>query len=282
MGLFNFFRKLFGRKEDRGGLPPSNGGKGLIVAINDYPSAPLQGCIQDASSFQLLWTEVFGIDPKCIRMILNKDATTENIKDALKWLADVKSGEFALYHFSGHGVQVPGKESDGLCEAICPYDFDWRRDRMLTDDDFFSIFWEMPDNVRFYWTSDSCHSGDLSRDMLPFCGRNRSMPLPPNMVALVANLKARRLFKPLLTNRRAQELDVGFVSACQSNQTAADTVINGRACGAFSYYFCEQLRRDPKNPMINVVAQTVEALKRDRYSQVPQGEGPRIKFGYLS
>jgi len=261
-------------------IPLPETGKALIVAVNDYPTAPLQGTIEDASNFHLLWTDTCKIDQTCIRMLLNKDATTANIKDALRWLADVKEGQFALHHFSGHGVQTPGSEADGLTEAICPIDFDWSPSKMITDDDYFKLFWEMPDNVRFYWTSDSCHSGDMTRDM-PIMGHKRSMPLPPHMLSLVSNLRARKMLKPLLTLRRALELDVGFVSACQSNQTAADTVINGKACGAFSYFFCEAMRKGAKDPLVNVVAQTATGLKNAFYSQVPQGEGPRIKFNYL-
>lgn len=182
-------------------------------------------------------------------------------------------------------MSVPEFENFAICAGVflhnCPYDFDWSRDRMMKDDDYFKLLWEIPDSVRFYWTSDSCHSGDLTRDMPSPRSTNRSMPLPPHMLALVANLKARKLLKPLITTRRATELDVGFVSACQSNQTASDTVIDGKACGAFSHFFCERIRKDAKNPLVNVVAQTVQDLSSNGYSQIPHGEGPRIKYGYF-
>lgn len=286
-GVINFFKRAFGvggkvRPESHVVQNAPNKGKALIHAINDYPDAPLQGCVQDASTMQLLWSETLGIDPSCIKMLLNKDANTANIKDSLKWLSEVQSGEFALYHFSGHGVQVPGREQDNLDECVCPYDFDWSPSRMITDDDYFKIFWEMPDDVRFYWSSDSCHSGDLSRDIAPVKGRNRSMPLPPHMVSLVAKLKSRNLIKPLLSKRRAQELDVGYVSACLSTQTASDTVINGKPCGAFTYFFADALKKTPKDPLVMIVERTVQGLRNNYYSQEPQGDGPRIKFSYSS
>lgn len=281
----SIFQRLFGsnkpKQDSHAIVDAPNKGKALVVAINDYPDCPLQGCVQDASTMQLIWSDVLLVDPSCIRIILNKDATTANYKDACRWLADVKENEFALHHFSGHGVQVPGREADGLDEAVCPYDFDWSPDRMITDDDFFKIFWEMPNDVRFYWSSDSCHSGDLSKDINPK-GHSRSMPLPPHLAELVSKLKMKRSIKPLMSARRAAELDVGFVSACRSDQTASDTVIGGKPCGAFTYFFAESLRKAIKDPMVNIVASTLQGLRSSYYAQEPQGEGPRIKYSYCS
>jgi len=273
-----FFKRLFGIKDKPLDIADRKG-KVLLVGINEYADAPLRGCINDIDMFQLALLEKFNVDPKNMRLLLNKEATTKNYKNAMKWLADVKPGEYAIHHFSGHGVQIPSKETDGLDEAVCPYDFDWTRKRMITDDDYFKFFWEMPDDVKFYWTSDSCHSGDLTRALE--ADKNRTMPLPPKLEPMILKIRARKIIKPLLTRGHAKELDVGFVSACQSFQTAADTVIRGKPVGAFSYFFVESLMRKPKASLKEIVERTARALKSNYYSQIPDPQGPRIKLPYM-
>ena len=50
-------------------------------------------------------------------------------------------GDVLVFHYSGHGSQVPDRHGDevddGLDEIICPYDLDW--DDPFTDDDLYDI-----------------------------------------------------------------------------------------------------------------------------------------------
>jgi len=78
--------------------------KALVVGINSYPSAPLRGCINDASAFAaVIATDGDGTRNFDVR--LHTDVPT---KDALRGLiVELFSGrnEIALLYFSGHGFQ---------------------------------------------------------------------------------------------------------------------------------------------------------------------------------
>ena len=50
--IIDFFKRLFGRCDTPKDVPLPETGKALIVAVNEYPNAPLQGTIEDASNFQ--------------------------------------------------------------------------------------------------------------------------------------------------------------------------------------------------------------------------------------
>lgn len=273
-------------------------GKALMVGINAYPKAPLAGCLNDLKNMRPK------IDNRGLEICVLQDheATTANILEKLNWLVDVKPGDTVFFHYSGHGAQAAtgdNSEPDGLAETICPVDFDWTPQRMITDKQFVQIFSRIPQGAIFNWVSDSCHSGGLSRDigsiMIPkkfwgkvwdkvaFWNKNpkimpRSMPIPPHMllkigIAKQKGMKCRGMLNGLL--------DVGFVSGCKSNQTSADTYINGEACGAATTHFLKALESNPNAPLSTVVAQAVKSLQTDGYSQVPQAEGARSDRPFL-
>jgi hypothetical protein len=76
--------------------------KALCVGINNYPSAPLSGCINDATCVTVL-LEKNGDGSPNFDVVLEKDTL---IKSALKCLIDnLFSGDCdtALFYFSGHG-----------------------------------------------------------------------------------------------------------------------------------------------------------------------------------
>lgn len=76
--------------------------KALIVGINNYPSSPLRGCINDASAFAGI-IEANGDGSPNFDVKLNTDVQT---KSELKGLIiELFSGdsETALFYFSGHG-----------------------------------------------------------------------------------------------------------------------------------------------------------------------------------
>ncbi|WPZ34528.1 caspase family protein [Thalassobaculum sp. OXR-137] len=79
--------------------------KALIVGIDDYPQAPLSGCVNDANAIAtLLSTNGDGSPNFSIRSLTsnNKNVTRSVIQDAV---SDLFSGdaETAVFYFAGHG-----------------------------------------------------------------------------------------------------------------------------------------------------------------------------------
>ena len=104
--------------------------RALLVGINAYPSPNrLSGCINDIDDMSEYLQSACGFEAGDIQTIADKQATTANILAALEaFVASLAPGDRALFHYSGHGAQMPTRTSgeiDGLDEVICPVDFDW-------------------------------------------------------------------------------------------------------------------------------------------------------------
>lgn len=269
--------------------------KALLIGINKYPGCPLFGCCNDVDSVRQLLIDFFGFKPENIIVLKDGDATTSHIMMQIgAWVVQgTQAGDRVLLHYSGHGVQVPTGdpgEPDGLSEAICPVDFDWSAEHMITDKQFVATFSRMAPGVMFNWISDSCHSGDLDREMIP----------PKGMMASIWGLVTRAKSAPRRIPRLypgsphggmvkvAQSrgmtprgmvggiLDVGFVSGCMSTQTSADTRADGMACGALTHYLVKAIRSMPKDtPLCKIVASASQAMAAAGYAQRPQVDGAR-------
>lgn len=143
--------------------------KALIVGIDDYLTEDmrLEGCVNDA----FLMSEVLqenGFQPQEIRLLLNRRATAEEIWRRLEWLLEgTRPGQERVLCFSGHGAQIPDYGSDETMdrvdECLVPVDFDWTKDRAITDDRFFELYSQLPYDAKFIAILDCCHSGGMTR-----------------------------------------------------------------------------------------------------------------------
>jgi hypothetical protein len=266
--------------------------KALLFGINTYPGAPLHGCVNDIEDTANLLVSRYGWDPANVRLLSNERCTRKEMLNRLNWLVDVKAGARVFLHQSGHGVQWPSRsysgEPDGLLEAFCPYDFAWDDNGMITDKKYVGIFSRIPKGVEFTWVSDSCHSGDLSRAlnnphdsvdrpvMIP-----RAYPVPADIRWRYQGVKSRSI-EVTTRSMSCGKLDVGFVSGCKSNQTSADTVVDGRPCGALTWYLIQALKAAPDASLRAIVLNVNAALKRLHYTQSPQAEGNRANKPFMS
>ena len=159
--------------------------KALLVGIN-YTGTPNQlgGCIKDA---QLTRQNILAEYPNAVIETMTDDTsikpTRANILSKLTALiSSAKVGDTLMFHYSGHGGQVPdlnGDEEDGYDETICPIDFMNARvikvngadvivDSQIIDDEIHEIISKVPRGVKFFMLSDSCFSGtigDLKHDL---------------------------------------------------------------------------------------------------------------------
>lgn len=265
--------------------------KAVLVGINAYSAAPLLGCVNDVIFAKLVLIKKYGFLEENIKTLLDGEATTKAIVDVLQWLIfEAKPGDILYFHFSGHGVQVPVSRSieiDGLSEAVCPVDFDWSVEKMITDKQFTAIFSKIPIGVHFNWVSDSCHSGDLDRSFerskwwefwkwgqTPKVGpvvRARTMPVPQWVRRSLVSTKPLWLRKRAVSEGRVV---AGYVSGCKSNQTSADTVVDGMPGGALTSYLFKRLQQGQGYlPLSLLVKMVGDDLERDGYEQNPQIEG---------
>lgn len=120
--------------------------------------AELASCVNDAEAMQTL-AERLGYRTS---VISDKDATAANVTAAIRASADsLFSGDVFLLSFSGHGGQIPNtssdEEPDGMDETLCLYD------RMLVDDELYTLLGEFRAGVRVFLVFDSCHSATAAK-----------------------------------------------------------------------------------------------------------------------
>lgn len=257
--------------------------KALCVGINKYISAPLNGCVNDVVDMANFLVDKMGFSRDSIRLIVDDRATASAILERLEWLVrDIQAGDRVVFHFSGHGVQVatrnPKEEIDGLDECICGVDFNWSDETMIRDKQFVEIFSKLPSGVKFNWFSDSCHSGSSTRNPIVA----RTYPVPADMAWRKEVAKDKNIIATGIKGIVNDELEVGFISGCKDNQTSADTVIDGKPCGAFTHMLLKCLNNGGKDLPLTKLAEAVTMeLKEAHFSQEPQAEGTRKDKPFL-
>lgn len=144
--------------------------KALLIGINNYPnpSDRLEGCVNDVFTMSALLQDC-GVPPESIRTCLDERATTDGILSRVKWLLDdPKPGDELVLYYSGHGARIPeygeDYEPDHHVETLVPWDFDWSRNKAVSDDQIFSLYSQLPYGCRLIMIFDCCHSGGIHRD----------------------------------------------------------------------------------------------------------------------
>jgi hypothetical protein len=261
--------------------------KALLVGINDYQGiSDLRGCINDVTNMRNILKTYLGFQNRDIRVLVDRRAKKANIIYRLKkMVSNAKTGDFLVFHFSGHGSQIRDRDGDELRdnmdELICPYDMNWD-DGFIVDDTLNAIFSKLPKGVLLEVFLDSCHSGTGLRDVS--LGRpaelgpenptlNRYLPPPVDIECRLEGeedeLSATRGFK----SKNRSTVHHILWAGCRDNQTSADAYINGAYNGAFTYNFCRHMRKTGGQASRKELLRRIRAsLSHGGYSQIPQLE----------
>ncbi|HEX6083137.1 MAG TPA: caspase family protein [Thermoanaerobaculia bacterium] len=134
----------------------------LCVGINDYPTAPLHGCVADAR----MWaSQLQAIGFSEVRMLLDAQASRRAIVGELESLiTSSRPGDVLVFQAAGHGTHLPdldGDEPGAEDQAFCPHDF--ASGALLIDDDLAQLFSRIPEGVLLTCFFDFCHSGTATR-----------------------------------------------------------------------------------------------------------------------
>jgi hypothetical protein len=268
--------------------------KALLVGINRYkiPGADLRGCVNDVQNLRAALTTHYGFAPKDIATLTDLAATTKAMRDAItKLVRGAKKGDVLLFHYSGHGANVPdkdGDEADRRDEILCPTDLDWKDP--LLDDWLRKAFNKLPAGVNLTVIMDCCHSGTNTRAILPPDAPviPRYLPNPWDLVAAESGRRLRGKVKGSLrrstpARRKKDVVAVNIpevlVTGCRDTQTSADAEIGGSFNGALTYNLVATITAARgKLTYRELHAGTVKRLKRDGFSQVPQLEGRASRF----
>lgn len=175
-----------------------------------------------------------------VKTLLTADATRKNVIDEISNAStSLKSGDIFMLAYSGHGGQLPDRnsdEADYLDETWCLYD------AMLVDDEHYNLISKFQSGVRILTFSDSCHSGTVTKAALAgrvysaIAKEGKDMPrfkFMPRDVEQRVYLDNKEFYDNILMNKelvgsmekvKACSL---LISGCDDNQYSQDGTFNG-------------------------------------------------------
>jgi hypothetical protein len=91
---------------------------GVVIGINDYPggTTDLRGAVPDAEDMSDVLA-LNGVPAANVRMLLDGDATTTNITDALRWLVSTAKPDSTLVVFYAGHVRKIGDQTEAVVAA---------------------------------------------------------------------------------------------------------------------------------------------------------------------
>lgn len=243
----------------------------LLVGINQYKDAPLQGCVTDVNLQQQLLIHRFGFNPKDILILTDEQATRQGILNAFEehLIKQAKPGDVVVYHFSGHGSQVSDPDcdtSDCLNSTFVPIDSSLatgytNQGGVVQDIMGHTLFLLMAalqtENVTV--VLDSCHSGGGTRGnfrvrsifdaaSLTRSSGSQLQPVDAEQAYQQQWLSKLNLSPDQFKQQRRQGIAKGVVIAStKRNQLAADAPFNDFFAGAFTYLMTQYLWQQTGN-----------------------------------
>ena len=234
----------------------------LLVGINTYSDAPLNGCVTDVYLQQQLLIHRFGFNPNDIVILTDGQATRQGILSAFEehLIKQAKAGDVVVYHYSGHGSQVRDPDcdtSDCLNSTFVPVDStlpsDPSQGGVVQDIMGHTLFLLMDalktENVTV--VLDSCHSGGGTRGNLRVRSRNGGSQLQPTDAEQAYQqqwLQKLNISPAAFKQRRRAGVAKGVVIAsAKRDQLAADAPFNDFFAGAFTYLMTQYLWQQTGN-----------------------------------
>lgn len=156
--------------------------RAIIVAISEYAPGTGWRKINTLNDIEVVRKGLRSQEflQEDILVLKESYATKANIQKAFQThFASLQKGDFAYFHFSGHGQQLPDRnldELDGKDEALVPYDacekYDpqgYQGENHLTDDELQEMLnllrKKLGPTGQVLVTLDACHSGTATRTL---------------------------------------------------------------------------------------------------------------------
>ena len=203
----------------------------VVIGISEYKNLPedqwLRFAHEDARSFaDHLKSRFVGVPPENVKFLLNQDATSENIKDALgSWLPDrVAAGDTIYIYFAGHGVV-------DKTDAAYFVTYDTNPDRLYATAypmlEMKRIISNLP-HRHLILISDACKSGSIGRE----ARTSRDLEV----------VKINDAFKGIVGENAEVSKSDFVLTAAGSNEKSYESADWGGGHGAFTFNLIQGLR----------------------------------------
>lgn len=232
----------------------------LLIGCNyKHSGSDLDGCINDILNMKQYLMSKSYLEKNIISMTDDASITTDptllasktNIFNVIKTIiSTMKSGDTFIFHFSGHGGQIPDishDEHDRKDETIYAMNLE-----EITDDELKSnLVNKIPVGCKLRCIIDACHSAS-------------SLDLP--FMVMSSKNKYSNESSPC-----ALSTDILCISGCKDDSVSADTTIDGKPSGALTGYLLKALKSaSPTETWLELLTVVRYLLKTSKYSQLPQ------------
>lgn len=269
----------------------------LLVGIDAYPAPipALSGCVNDIEFFATYLEERVSKDKGValhLKTLKNAEATREVvIKSFREHFGSAKTGDVALFYYSGHGSQEPAPEefwaieADHLDETLVCYDSRTPGGWDLADKEIAKLIAEVAAKGPHVATIlDCCHSGSGTRDAAEAVVRRvetdkrrrpiESFILSTEEVQATATRSRGQAYRSCSISNEGRHV---LLAACASDQEAKEYSGNGQRRGAFSFFLGEALNSANGIPTYrDLYARTTGLVSTHLRNQSPQLEASRI------
>ena len=263
----------------------------LLVGINNYPSKPLQGCLNDVELQRYLLTYRFGFNSQDIHTLTDEKATRTGILEAFEehLIHQAKPGDVVVFHYSGHGSRVfdpdtrnfgLGDDQSGLTSTFVPVD-SWlptgypEKGGVVKDilgHTLFLLMLALP-TENFTAVLDSCYSGGVRKFRTRWRDGGEKLQISPEEMSYQEKWLSRlKLSRKELVGQYRQGFSKGVVlEATKREQTAADAHFSGFDAGAFTYLLTQYLWQQTST-VESAIAHVNQNMPQE-YGQTPRADG---------
>lgn len=258
---------------------------GLVIGINKVSEfvygddMPLKGCVNDSNHMKdFLVSKGFGK----IYQLTDANATINNfLKTWREIVATVKDGDTIFLSMSRHGASIgqdvmdkdpetEGKNKDGTMykgdQGAVMYD------GFIVDDCFWRLFSTLP-KVKLIYLNDSCHSATQYK-VTPGKRKGkyaRPKTIPPEYLPQKDRfLMVNQLDKVFPKTKEEPKFDLISLSGCQDHEYSLDAYLNRKYQGAFTCYFLEYIKNNPKATPEEIKKEVTKTLHSKELMQSPE------------
>jgi hypothetical protein len=276
----------------------------LLVGINQYPSSPLEGCINDVDLQRYLLIHRFGFNPKDIYILAEKEATRAGILSAFEehLIKQAQPGDVVFYHYSGHGSRIFDPDPiitrlgdrQGLSGTFVPVNSKLPAGYpevggVVQDIMGHTLFLLMSalktENVTV--VLDSCFSGGATREVRVRSREGgKNILVSPDEKSYQQQWLSRLNLSPeeFVKSYRTGVAKGVVLAATAPNQLAREANINGFKCGLFSYLLTHYLWPSDSNIeqiFKKILPEIPQKFKQQPRYEVKVGSGYQLQLPYF-
>lgn len=227
----------------------------VLVAIDKYPIAAhrLNGCINDSQAladYLKTYCEERGMRLDLYN-VYDENASRQGVVESFKHFEAAKDGDVCLFHFVGHGSQMPTPigMSEGVLSALVCWDSRMQpsggRDLLSPEIAYLIHRATRNKDVHFLFISDAAHSGSITRS-----GglEGRSLGGQTRSIARASRLRVEDLVG--YQEWGSEQPPTGkhiHLASCADDETDKELQIDGKSRGAFLYSLIETLAQKGNN-----------------------------------